>query len=116
MEIIRNARLKEENNLLGSVIADLLKLSTNNILEQNIDKESDRPIVIHERVHQVSYVVEGEGFVLIDNKTMKICKDNLIIIEKEQEHSFFTETKLILRHFYCPYECFDLADRIIVKT
>jgi len=77
--------------------------------------EDNRPIVVHKATNQLTYVVSGEGTIVIDGEAQNIKKGSCIFIEAGMTHQFIAgSAELTLFHIHIPDEGRD-NDRFIVE-
>jgi mannose-6-phosphate isomerase-like protein (cupin superfamily) len=87
-----------------------------NAISQIITPDSDKPLVRHNKMDQLSYVVEGKGYVATGNETQTIKKGDLVFIPKTTAHSFLvTNDTMELLHYHWPKEFMD-NDREILEN
>lgn len=100
---------KQNQELLSSFFKNLDSFS------QTIVPHSEKPLVRHNETNQMTYVSEGEGYVLIEDKKSYILKGDLIFISKGNTHSFATNSKLGLLHYHWPKELLG-NDREVIEN
>lgn len=77
--------------------------------------KDNSPIVVHKRTNQLTYVVSGEGTIVLDGKVQNIEKGSCIFVEAGMTHQFKANSdELTLFHIHIPDEGRD-NDRFIVK-
>ena len=69
---------------------------------QTLKKDSERPLVVHNKTGQITVVLNGRGIVSDGEKRFDIVKTNIILINSKCPHSFFTDEKLQLMHIHIP--------------
>ena len=102
----------KQNELYCNLVFDFIRDMAN---EQVIYPETEKPIVKHMKVHQLSCVKDGQGWAYINGHINRIQKGDIVYIQREEEHSFFTFDQLSLLHVYWPLADFSEEDRTIIK-
>lgn len=73
------------------------------------------PIVVHKATNQLTYVVSGEGTIVLDGEAKYIEKGSCIFVEAGMTHQFIANSaELTLFHIHIPDEGRD-NDRFIVE-
>ncbi|TBX05620.1 cupin domain-containing protein [Clostridium perfringens] len=84
---------------------------------QILTENSKKPLVVHKKTEQITYVYEGCGLVFLNNKKIDINEGNLILISKGTEHSFVcNEGKLNLIHFHYPKDNIEKDIEILLEN
>ena len=75
-----------------------------------------KPLVKHIKTNQLTFVLNGDGQVVIDDEFIDIKKDDVVYIQKNSTHSFIANSnKLELFHIHLPYEFIE-NDREVIKN
>lgn len=100
---------ESETKVFESILNDL------NAERQVLNIYSEKPLVFHKEHKQLSFVVNGKGFVQINNKVFNIERGSLILLPENTKHSFLSiEGNLILLHVHFPKISGD-EDRFIIQ-
>lgn len=77
--------------------------------------DDNSPIVVHKKTNQLTYVIEGEGTVVLNGKAEDIHQGKAIFVEAGTAHQFIAKSNnLVLFHIHIPDEGHDV-DRYIVE-
>lgn len=96
---------------LHEVVRELI--FSDSFLEQELSAHSEKPLVVHEKTNQVTFVKCGRGKVILNEEIINIEKGDLIFIKKNVPHSFLTKRNIILLHKHQPVE--NGNDRVVLK-
>lgn len=81
---------------------------------QELTAASERPIVVHHSVGQMTFVAEGRGYALLADQEIEISRGDLLILRPGCEHAFHArDGALVLRHWHWPQATL-ASDRHIV--
>lgn len=81
----------------------------------SLTPEDNSPIIVHKKTNQLTYVVKGEGVVVLNGKEEKIIEGSSILVEAGVTHQFKVYSdELTLFHIHIPDEGRD-NDRYIVE-
>lgn len=73
------------------------------------------PVVVHKVINQLTYVISGEGIVVLNGVEKKICTKDCFFVEAGTRHSFAAlSDELTLFHIHIPDEGRD-NDRFIIS-
>ncbi|MGH8902250.1 MAG: AraC family ligand binding domain-containing protein [Egibacteraceae bacterium] len=82
---------------------------------QVLTAASDRPIVVHRSVGQMTLITQGSGYALLGDQEFEVGRGDLLILAPGCEHAFHSPDKaLILRHWHWPQAAL-ADDRHMVK-
>jgi hypothetical protein len=81
---------------------------------QVLSVDSDRPLVLHSQMGQVTLVTSGYGYISLDGIERPIRVGSLAVLSKGCPHAFYTPGHLELRHWHWPQALLSL-DRTIVQ-
>lgn len=77
--------------------------------------KDNSPVVIHKKTNQLTFIVSGEGTIILNGEEKKIKQGNCIFVEAGMPHQFIADSdELTLFHIHIPDEGRD-NDRFIVK-
>lgn len=77
--------------------------------------KDNSPTVVHKMTNQLTYVISGDGIVVLDGKKRYIEKESCIFVEAGMTHQFIANSdELTLFHIHIPDEGRD-NDRFIVE-
>lgn len=77
--------------------------------------EDNSPIVVHKKTNQLTYVISGEGTIILNGEAKKIETGNSFFVEAGMTHQFRAYSEeLTLFHIHIPDEGRD-NDRFIVE-
>ena len=77
--------------------------------------KDNKPIVVHKKTNQLTYIVSGEGTIIINGDKKKIETGESIFVEAGATHQFIADSEeLVLFHIHIPDEGRD-NDRYIVE-
>lgn len=81
----------------------------------SLKPEDNSPTVVHKKTNQLTFVIEGNGIVVLNGKTEYIEKGKCVIVNAGTLHQFkATSDKLTLFHIHIPDEGRD-NDRYIIE-
>jgi mannose-6-phosphate isomerase-like protein (cupin superfamily) len=87
-----------------------------NGFSQILDSESEKPLVIHYKTNQSTYIEKGKGFAAIYGNIIEIEEGDLILISEGTSHSFLTlDEPITLYHWHWPQEYIE-TDRYILES
>ncbi|MBF6064435.1 AraC family ligand binding domain-containing protein [Nocardia terpenica] len=70
---------------------------------QVLTPDSDRPLVVHHIMGQVTLIAGGTGYVLMDDAEFAVGPGDLLVLSPRCRHSFYCpEGELTLRHWHWP--------------
>lgn len=74
-----------------------------------------KPIVKHLKTNQLTFVLDGEGKVVVNDEILEIKANDVVYIPKNSTHSFIAfSDELKLFHIHLPYEYIE-SDREVIK-
>ncbi len=77
--------------------------------------QDNSPIVVHKRTNQLTYVIEGDGTVVVNGQVKDIHKGMTIFVEAGNTHQFTAKSdSLVLFHIHIPDEGRE-TDRFIIE-
>lgn len=89
--------------------------NSNQVLSQVLTPESEKPVVIHYRTRQMTYVMKGQGYTFLDNHIYPIREGDIVFIDQNTSHSFASnKTELYLFHWHLPNDTC-VEDRTILQ-
>lgn len=81
----------------------------------SLTPKDNSPTVVHKKTNQLTYVISGDGIVVLNGKEMKINVGSGIFVEAGVTHQFIAYSdELVLFHIHIPDEGRD-NDRFIVE-
>ena len=81
--------------------------------DQILDSNSDKPLVVHRRTCQATYVSEGNGQYVANGKLYEVQPGDFIIMRENTEHSFRTFQRMKLYHAHWPKENIEIDREIL---
>lgn len=80
-----------------------------------LSPSDNSPVVVHKSTNQITYILNGNGKVVLNSKAKRIKKGDIVLINAGVTHQFFAKSaELTLFHIHLPDEGRD-SDRFIVQ-
>ena len=77
--------------------------------------KDNSPVVVHKKTNQLTYILSGEGTIVLNDEEKKIKTGSCIFVEAGMTHQFMAVSdELTLFHIHIPDEGRD-NDRFVVK-
>lgn len=71
--------------------------------EQELDINSEKPLVYHKEHKQLSFIINGSGYIQTNKIVEKVERGNLILMNENTDHSFLcVNRKMTLLHLHFP--------------
>lgn len=81
---------------------------------QFLSRGDDYYTVMHQQTNQITYVVNGKGKIILNNKQYEAFEGLFVIIPKGVTHSFIVESNnMELLHFHTPNEYIE-SDIVVI--
>jgi mannose-6-phosphate isomerase-like protein (cupin superfamily) len=96
-------------------LVDALLAGSGKMEDQCLTATSGKPIVLHRRTRQLSYVLEGAGYAYLDSDVRAIRPGDLILLNSNVPHSFAAHPETLrLLHWHWPADTVD-EDRFVLE-
>lgn len=81
----------------------------------SLTPKDNSPVVVHKKTNQLTYIVDGEGIVVLNGEEKRITAGNCVFVEAGMTHQFKAYgDELTLFHIHIPDEGRD-NDRFLVE-
>lgn len=81
---------------------------------QVLNATSEKPLVVHHKMKQITYVLHGSGNAFFNSDIQSIKEGDLVLIDMNTTHSFAAVDELHLVHWHWPNDWLD-EDRIVIN-